>query len=151
MTQHLWLPGQWPSVNQVLDYVRASGFYQGVAKGRGRTPGRRDAFAALVRGYRMRAKMEGKKQLQPIHGTARLAFYLVGHRRFDPGLSWSLSAKWVEDGLVDSEIIASDRFNVHAASGRTTQNRDEEKALFEERGLTYSGQPGLLVEVVGEV
>jgi hypothetical protein len=140
----LWLPGAWTSTNEAIKLARAEAVY--LAK-TGRLP-TGDNYAARAKAARERAaavcRLEMRRLARPAE-RLRLRFVLLGHERLDPS-AWYLSAKWIEDGLVDAGLVRSDRFDVYSTAGRVVpaSEADAERA---KRGTP--GLKGMLVEIEG--
>ena len=128
--QYLWLPGAFPSTNELLSRQRADGWYARDRADRPRGQRRAPAQSAAqdIRRIRDAANMHARSaRLRPVI-RAHLRFLLIGRSKYDPS-AWTLAAKPIEDGLVDAKVLGSDRFNVWEIGGRCT--RGEVDALFE--------------------
>jgi len=151
-TQALWLPGDFLSTNAMLDLQRAAGYHAGMrhsARGlqRARAAGPAQSYAIEARRIRTYAATLARKHLEPLPADrwVRLAFYLLGHPRYDAS-AWYLPAKHVEDGLADAGVIGSDRHDVHSTEGRCVRSAEEAKILIARAGGTVV-QSGMIVEV----
>ena len=153
-TQRLWLPGDFPSTNEMLELARAEGFSRGLrhyerSKGKRQTPIHRP-HANRIASIRAHAAAHARKYLEPIPAErwVRLAFFLIGHPRYDAD-AWYLSAKPIADGLQDAGVIGNDAADVHSTEGRCVKSAEEAAALAgaERVGARWGGGPGMLVEV----
>lgn len=144
----LWLPGDFPTTNKLLDLQRATGFLEGAAKEQ-RTRVRKHAvtFPKVVAQIRNDTHMRARAcRLQPVEGRVPLFFVHMGSGRRDPS-SWYLSAKAVEDGLVDAGVLRSDRFNVLCTAGRSVAATDPvwRERIREATGVDPEGKDGMFV------
>jgi hypothetical protein len=158
-TQHLWLPGYFPSNNDLLELARTDGFNAGLrhyerSRGKRQSPVNRPG-ARMVASIRALAAAHGRKHLHPIPGErwVRLAFFLLGHTRMDSD-AWYLAAKHIADGLQDAGIIGRDGADVHSSEGRVVKSAEEAATLLGARDLAdyradYGVPPpaGMLVQV----
>lgn len=156
-TQRLWLPGDFPSNNDLLEAAQKEGFNRGLryyerARGKRQSPPAR-AHARMVAAIRAHAAAHARRDLVPIppERWVRLAFHLIGHPRYDAD-AWYLSAKAIADGLQDAGIIGRDGADVHSTEGRCVRSAEEAATLL--AGFVSSGYPaparppaGMLVEV----
>lgn len=146
--QALWLPGEFPTTNRLLDIQRASGFYDGhgAVTGARRRKNALD-FNKVVSEIRQRAKLQALgARLRPVTSAVPLLFVHLGSGRRDPS-SWYLSAKAVEDGLVDARVLASDRFCVTATAGRCAKASDPwwRAEIARLTGVDPEGKEGMFV------
>lgn len=153
-TQHLWVPGDFPSNNMMLAAQRAEGFNAGLRHyERARQTRVSPAFkphATRVQSIRQTVAARARRDLEPVppERWSRLAFYLLGHHRYDAD-AWYLAAKHAADGLQDAGIIGRDGAGVHSTEGRCAQSVEESIALWERSGgVAENAVPmGLLIEV----
>lgn len=143
------MQGVYPSTNQAVVMARADGRSH-LARRRADERG----YAVVARGWRLAAAMEARRRKLgpfPADGRVSLAFWLVRHHRFDPS-AWTMAAKWIEDGLTDAKVLASDRRNVYQVAGRVCQTEEESAAVLRRRAATVldTGRPGMLVEFIPE-
>jgi hypothetical protein len=159
-TQRLWLPGDFPSSNAMLEHARAEGFNAGLRHYE-RSRGKRQSaihrpHARIIASIRAHAAAHGRKYLHqvPPEHWVRLAFFLIGHPRYDAD-AWYLAAKPIADGLQDAGIIGRDGADVHSTEGRCVRSAEEARALLMATldgvpGYPYAAGPppaGMLVEV----
>jgi hypothetical protein len=123
--QALWLPGEFPTTNKLLDLTRASGYYAGRRSLTRERPRKNEAGAEVVIArIRADAHMRARAvRLVPPSAPVSLLFVHLGSGRRDPS-SWYLSAKAIEDGLVDAGVLGSDRFDVVGTAGRCAKASD---------------------------
>ena len=142
----LWLPGDFHGSNKWLDLSRGSGYASGFAAAIRERPGP-SAYTAELRRVREHANMRARSLRIPPFALARLYFTLLGSGKHDPS-AWYLSAKAVEDGLVDAGVIPSDRHNVYDTAGRCVRTRDEMRGALERAGVVAGvNVMGMLVEL----
>lgn len=144
-TVALWLPGDFPTTNKLLDVQRATGFYEGVNRVRGGKPPK-VTFGKIVKAIRDQTNMTARaRRLGPLGHPVRLIFVHLGSGRRDPS-SWYLAAKAIEDGLVDAGVIGSDRFGVVYTAGRSVSMLDTRwlDHVAEVTGIRPQGE-GMLV------
>lgn len=149
MRRGLWVPGDFPGTNRLLDLQRASGYYAGVARAtRSRA---REAFGFRLENGRIReavALHARAARLAPVSGPAVLCFGLVPTKRTHDPSAWYLAAKAAEDGLVDAGVLGSDRHDVLATAGRCLRDPEELREPFNYCGLPWPrGCPGLFIEI----
>jgi hypothetical protein len=146
-SQALWLPGDFPTTNKLLDLTRASGFYTGkqVAEGRRARGNERDVNLTF-RQIREATNFHARGRLKPVDVAVPVLFVHFGSGRRDPS-SWYLAAKAIEDGLVDAKILRSDRFYVTATAGRCVKADDPMWRGEVERlcDVDTGGREGMLV------
>lgn len=160
-TQRLWLPGDIPSTNKLMELSRTEGFNAGVRHYQRATRRRQTRtslerpHALAIRQLRNAAHMAALKYLTPCppEHWVRLAFFLIGHPRYDAD-AWYLAAKPIADGLQDAGIIGRDGADVHSTEGRCVRSAEEAAALLSWHVAigtkTRHGGPvpaGMLVEV----
>jgi hypothetical protein len=146
--QALWLPGDFPTTNKLLDLTRASGFYAGNRRQTGarKRPNELEVndLTAKIRGdVKLRARAA---RLVPVVEAAPLLFVHFGSGRRDPS-SWYLSAKAVEDGLTDAGVLPSDRFSVTCTGGWCVKASDPvwQGEVSRLCGVETRGLDGMLV------
>jgi len=126
--QALWLPGDFPTTNKLLDLARASGYYQGTQVAERRRPRRNEqdvnVTLANIRGDTKMRALGARLRPCPADVRVPLLFVHLGSGRRDPS-SWYLSAKAIEDGLVDAGVLGSDRFNVAMTAGFCVKATDQ--------------------------
>lgn len=135
----LWIPGDWPGTNAVLDLARQAGHWSGVARALGR-PARTAPISldGQVRRARELVRYTARAaRLVAPPGLLDVTIYLAGSGRLDPD-AWSAAGKWILDGLVDARVIPSDRKAIWATRGRCLQ-AGEQRALFAAWGWRYNG------------
>jgi hypothetical protein len=132
LVQRLWLPFRFPSTNDLLDMLRAEGYYEGRGYGRkgGAPKPPESSYSKAAREIRDAANMHARAARLRALPLVSLRFELLGCARFDPS-AWTLPAKSIEDGLVDARVIISDRFNVFDVSGRCVRGGDGGRGLIE--------------------
>lgn len=156
-TQRLWLPGDFPSTNTMLDSARAEGFNAGLRHYERARARRQSAIlrphARAVAAIRAHAAAHARRDLRPCppEHWVRLAFFLIGHPRYDAD-AWYLAAKPIADGLQDAGIIGRDGADVHSTEGRCVRSAEEATALlaaFLPPGAPFPVRPpaGMIVEV----
>jgi hypothetical protein len=154
-TQRLWLPGDFPSCNDLLKSAQSEGFSAGLrhyerSRGKRQSPSNRP-HARAVASIRGHAAAHARRHLVPIppERWVRLAFFLLGHPRYDAD-AWYLAAKHIADGLQDAGIIGRDGADVHSTEGRCVRSVEEAVTLLAPDG-GWRGDPrdlaGMLVEV----
>lgn len=137
----IWVPGTFRLTNGLLDDLRAAGKFEGYARAKGWTVrGGHDAFAEHQAAVRLAVKAIAARS--PAAGVIGLgavdvAFWVFGHGRHDPD-AWYLLGKAAVDGLVDADVIDSDRFNVRNTWGRVLHGPEDELAKLRD----LSGMPG---------
>lgn len=145
--QRLWLPGKFPSTNDLLDMKRREGAYRAEGKRRGRNVAPPISYTGEVARIRTHAWACSRAAKLARVVLGKLDFVLVGVGRFDPS-AWYLSAKAVEDGLVDAGVLASDRYNVWGTSGRCLPGGEHARLGLEGFGVKVVGDPaGMLVSI----
>lgn len=153
-TQHLWVPGDFPSNNEMIGVARHDGFAAGLHYYERHTKRRRAApppndYNKRARAIRATVAARALRDLKPLppERWCRLAFYLIGHPRYDPD-AWYLAAKHATDGLQDAGIVGRDGVGVHSTEGRCVRSKEEATALLERAGVFSTAAPGgLLIEV----
>lgn len=158
-TQRLWLPGDFPSNNDLLEAARAEGFNAGLRHYE-RARARRQSsilrpHARAIASIRGHAAAHARRELVPVPAEVwvRLAFHLIGHPRYDSD-AWYLAGKAVADGLQDAGIIGRDGADVHSTEGRCVRSREEARALLQAARSDYCPSApdapvpqGMIVEV----
>lgn len=152
-TQRLWLPADVPSNNILLQAQRAEGFSAGIryyerTHNRRKSPAFRP-YSKAIASLRAHAAAQARANLIPCPAEhwVRLAFFLLGHHRFDPD-AWYLAGKAITDGLQDAGIIGRDGADVHSTEGRCVRSVEEAVTLLYPAG-GWRGDPpvGMLVQV----
>jgi len=143
--QRLWipLPLERLTANELLDALRAEGFYEGkrAAISRGRyglravAPAR--SFSGTSRDLRQPAKLYALRA--GLERMKRAAIWLdwCGSGREDPD-AWTVAEKPIVDGLVDARVFESDRRNVESVGGRCVSSRAEAEEIL----ATIEPHPG---------
>lgn len=150
-TQHLWLPGDFPSNNTMLDLARKEGFNAGLRYYERARAKRQSAvsrpFSAQVASIRAHAAAHARAHMVPIPPDrwVRLAFFLLGHPRCDAD-AWYLAAKPIADGLQDAGIIGRDGADVHSTEGRVVKSPEEAAAIMN-AAPPHARGAGMLVQV----
>lgn len=114
----LWVPGKVVATNEALSRLRAAGYADGFRDAMLKTGAwtdRRgkvnDRYAEAARTGRL-AMCAAVRRLNlgsvPKGCGVRLAFTVQGHEKMDTAAAF-LAAKWMEDGLTDSGVLADDR------------------------------------------
>lgn len=150
----LWLPGDFPSTNKLLDAQRASGFYAGAGQARGLDPRERPpltSYSHEVSRIRTWTFAHAKRNVvrAELPRLARLKFIMLGRGRYDPS-AWYLSAKAVEDGLIDARLLASDRSDVLETAGRSVTDEETARLLAEAFNVPRRARErGMIVVIEG--
>lgn len=143
MNRVLWVPGTFRGTNGLLDDLRAAGRFEGFAKAKG-WPIRRghDAFAEHQAAVRLAVKAAAMRAFSQgcATWTIDLAFWVFGHGRHDPD-AWYLLGKAAADGLADTGLIDSDRFNIRNTWGRVLRGPVDEIAKLHTLALMPGGAP----------
>jgi len=149
--QSLWMPGDWPTTNQLLDLARATGYYEGRAallpSERRKRPAR--SYNQTLQKLRDATILAARaRKLFTVTQRVSLAFVHFGSGRRDAS-SWYLSAKAIEDGLVEAKVLASDRFDVAVTAGTSVAADDR---LWRDRvqvltGIDTEGKVGMFVGI----
>jgi hypothetical protein len=136
-----FIPGTFRLTNGMLDDLHAAGF----ARGRGvRQP--RDRYNDHVREIRNAAALHARAVgLKRLVGIWDLAVLVVGHGRHDPD-AWMLAGKAILDGLVQAQIIGSDRKQIRLTSGTVLKYGGELEICKALR--LQPGRPGCIVRLM---
>jgi hypothetical protein len=143
LVQRLWLPGPFPTTNDLLDMQRAAGVYEGKRQamrngGFSVTAPPAFSFAAKTREIRNDANMQARAaRLKPMSRAAVWVDW-CGSGREDPD-AWTLAAKAILDGLVDAKVFGSDRRNVESVGGRCAGSAEEIREVL--MGAVSAGVP----------
>lgn len=155
-TQRLWLPGDFPSNNALLELARTEGFNAGLrhyerARGKRQSASLRP-HARAIAAIRAHAAAHARRYLTPIPAErwVRVAFHLIGHPRYDAD-AWYLAGKAIADGLQDAGIFGRDGADVHSTEGRCVRSAEEARTLLTLAAVTapedLAPPQGVIVEV----
>ena len=119
--RELFIRGDFPSTNTLLDQQRADGFLAGRRHGNrqwiGPPPER--SYAAIAKRIRETTWAAARQAGLQRFDRAELFFVLFDSGKTDPD-AWMLAAKLVLDGLADAKVLADgDRFSVVRTGGTT--------------------------------
>jgi hypothetical protein len=155
-TQRLWLPGDFPSNNELRDLSQQEGFNRGLrqyerARAKRQTPIFRPYSnrIASIRAMTMARARAARLVPIPVERWVRLAFFLMGHPRYDAD-AWYGAAKPVADGLQDAGVICRDGADVHSTEGRCVRSVEEAATIRFPAG-GWKGDPAELVGMMVEV
>lgn len=147
----LWVAGDFPHTNRMLDLCRSSGYYAGVARAtQGRQP-ERFGFKGEATRIRKSVWAEARaRSMPPVEASVAIFFRLVSSRPLDAD-AWYLVGKPALDGLVDAKVIPSDRDRSYVAwvGGTCVSEPEEVRAGVVVAGYRFTGRPGLLIELIG--
>jgi hypothetical protein len=144
------VPGKFSLTNKMISNIYAAEKYHDK-----RPANWRDYYAEEVAAIRLATKVAVRRRHFPRVGTGEfldITIWVLGHSRHDPD-AWLLLAKAAIDGLVDAEVVASDRSGIGTIAGRVLQQHLEEcqASLVAERdGVRIGGEGFVMVLAGGE-